>query len=178
MWVFRYFQWTLKAGIRNFKLNVKGSQYDCIKTGKSASDFVLDSTQHIVDSVNRAINYQVCSSFKETSSGKVKLTCCQMTKHNLVTEFNYECPKGKSFLFESDLLWLVIIYMICIFGEFYLMWLLLVLLSRTEFNLEYPEYYKLEESMMSPSTILLKVIWDENGRVISFIRSLVLVDVF
>ena len=178
MWVFRYFQWTLKAGIWNFKLNVKGSQYDCIKTGKSASDFVLDSTQHIVDSVNRAINYQVCSSFKETSSGKVKLTCCQMTKHNLVTEFNYECPKGKSFLFESDLLWLVIIYMICIFGAFYLMWLLLVLLSRTEFNLEYPEYYKLEESMMSPSTILLKVIWDENGRVTSFIRSLVLVGVF
>ena len=175
---FRYFQWTLKAGIRNFKLNVKGSQNDCIKTGKSATDFVLESTQQIVDSVNLAINYHVCSSFKETSSGKVNLTCCHMTKHNLATEFNCKCPKGKSFFFESDLLWLVIFYMALIFSSFYLMWLLLVFLSRTEFNLEYPEYHKLEESMMSPSTILIKVIWDENGRVVSFIRSLVLVGVF
>ena len=101
-----------------------------------------------------------------------------MTKQNLVTEFNYECPKGKSFLFESNLLWLAIFFMMGMFGLFYLMWLLLVFQSRTEFNLEYPEYYKLEESMMSPSTILVKVIWDENGRVVSFIRSLVLVGVF
>ena len=176
---FIYFPWTLKAGIRNFKLNVKGSQYDCIKMGKNASDFALESTQHIVDSLNLAINYHVCSSFKETSSGKVKQTCCQMTKQNLATEFNYECPKGSSFLFESNLLWFLIFFMMGMFGLFYLMSLLLILvfLSRTEFNLEYPEYYKLEESMMSPSTILLKVIWDENGRVVSFIRSLVLLGV-
>ena len=174
----RYFQWTLKAGIRNFKLNVKGSQNDCIKMGKDSADFVLESTQHIVDSVNLAINYQVCSSFKETSSGKVNRICCQMTKHNLTTEFNYKCPKESSFLFESDLPWLVIFYIIYIFGFFYLLWLLSVFQSRTDFNLEYPEYYKLEESMMSPSSILLKVIWDENGRVVSFIRSLVLVGVF
>ena len=177
-WEFQYFQWTLKAGIRNFKLNVKGSQNDCIKTGKNATDFVLESTQHIVDSLNLGINYQVCSSFKETSSRKVSLTYCQITKHNLATEFNCECPKGKSFLFESDLLWLVIILMIFIFGWFYFVSLLLVFVSRTEFDLKYPVYYKLEESMMSPSTILLKVIWDENGRVVSFIRSLVLAAVF
>ena len=61
---------------------------------------------------------------------------------------------------------------------FYMMWLLLVFVSRTEFDLKYPEYYKLEESMMSPSSILCRVIWDENGRVVSFIRSLVLVGVF
>ena len=174
---FRYFLWTLKAGIRNIKLNVKGSQNDCIKTGKNASDFVLESTQHIVDSVNLAINNHVCSSFKETSSEKVKLTCCQMTKHNLPTEFNYECPNGRSFFFESDLLWSVIIFMMTIFGWFVLTWLLSVFLTRTEFNLKYPEYYKLEESMMSPFHILLKVIWDENGRVVSVIRSLVLVGV-
>ena len=178
MWVFRYFQWTLKAGIRNFKLNVKGSQNDCIKTGKNATDFALESTQHIVNSVNFSINYEVCSSFKETSSGKVNLTCCQMKKPNLMTEFNYKCPKGKYFLFEIDLPGFVISYMIMYFGSFYSIWLLYVLLSRTEFNLKYPEYYKLEESMMSPSTILLKVIWDENGRVVSFIRSFVLVGVF
>ena len=174
---FRYLQWTLKAGIRNFKLNVKGSQYDCIRTGKNASDFVLESTQHIIDSVNLAINYHVCSSFKETLSGKVKQTCCQVTKSSLNSKFNYKCPKGSSFLFESNMLWMVIFYVMYLFAFFYVAWLLSVFQSRTEFNLEYPEYYKLEESMMSPSTILLKVIWDENGRVVSFIRILVLAGV-
>ena len=86
-WEFGYFQLTLKAGITNFKLNVKGSQYDCINTGKSASDFVLDSTQHIVDSVNLTKNCHVCSSLKNTLSEKVKQTCCQMTKSNLLHEY-------------------------------------------------------------------------------------------
>ena len=174
---FRFIQWTLKAGIRNFKLNVKGSQNDCIKKGKNATDFVLESTQHIVDSINLATNYQVCSSFKETSSGKVKGTCCQMTEPNLASKFNYKCPKGNSFLFGNDLLWSVMYTIMYLFACFYFMWLLLVFVSRTEFDLKYPEYYKLEESLMSPSSILLKVVWDGNGRVVSFIRSLVLVGV-
>ena len=175
---FRYFQWTLKAGIRNFKLNVKGSHNDCIKTGKNALDFVLESTQHIVDSVNLTINYHVCSFFKETLSGKVKQTCCQVTTSSLNSKFNYKCPKGSSFLFESNVPWTVIFYVMFLFALLYLAWLLSVFQSRTEFKLEYPEYHKLEESMMSPSTISFKVIWDENGRVVSFIRSLVLEGVF
>ena len=176
-WQFRIFPWTLKAGIRNLKLNVKESQNDCIKTGKNATYFVLESTQHIVDSINLVTNYQVCSSFKKTSSGKVKQTCCQMTKPNLATKFNYKCPKGNSFLFGSDLLWFVIFTIMYLFALFYFMWLSLVFLSRTEFDLKYPEYYKLEESMMSPFSILCKVIWDENGRVVSFIYSLILLGV-
>ena len=176
-WHFRYFPWTLKVGIGNFKLNVNGSQNDCTKTGKNASDFALESTQHIVDSINLATNYQVCSSFKETSSGKVKKTCCQMMKPYLATKFNYKCPKENSFLFGSDLLWRVIFLIMLLLALFYLIWLSLVFVSRTEFVLNYPEYYKLEESLMSPSSILLKVIWDENGLMVSFIRRLVLVGV-
>ena len=161
MWEFKYATWTLKAGIRNFKLNVKRSQNDCIKTGKSTLVFVFESTQHIVDSINLATNYQVCAFFKETSSGKVKNTC----------------PKGNSFLFRSNFPRAVIYLIMFYFVIFYLAWLSSVFLSRTEFDLKYPGYYKLEESMMSPSSILCKVIWDENGRVVSFIRSLVLVGV-
>ena len=168
---FRFFPWTLKAGIRNFKLNVKGSQNDCIKTGKNATDFVLESTQHIVDNINLATNYEVCSSFKETSFGKMNQTCCQMTKPNVAIKFNYKCPKGNSFLFGSDLPWNVIFTIMYLFISFYFMWLLLVFVSRTEFDLKYPEFYKLEESMMSPSSILLKVVWDGKCRVVSFIRS-------
>ena len=175
---FRLFQWTLKVGIGNFKLNVKGSQNDCIKTGKNATDFALESTQHIVDSINLATNYQVCSYFKETPSGKAKKTCCQMTKSSLATKFNYKCPKGNSFLFRSDVTWFYINLIMIVFSMFYVIWLLLVFLSRTEFDLKYPEYYKLEESNMSPSSILLKVVWDENGRVVSFIRFFVIVGVY
>ena len=171
--MFKFFPWTLKAGIRNFKLNVKGSQNDCTKTGRNTTRIALESTQHIVDSINLATNYQVCSSFKETSSVKVKKTCCQMTKSSLATKFNYKCPKGNSFLFGSDLPWNLIFIIMYLFASFYFMWLLLVLVSRSEFDLKYPEYYKLEESMISPCSILLKVFWDGNGRVVSFIRSLV-----
>ena len=172
---FRACQWTLKAGIRNFKLNVKGSQNDCIKKGKNATDFVLESTQHIVDSINLTTNNQVCSSFKDTSSGEVKQTCCQITKPNLATKFNYKCPRGNSFLFGNNSLENVIAIIMYLLTSFYFMWLSLVLVSRSEFDLKYPEYYKLEESMISPCSILLKVFWDENGLMVSFIRSLVLV---
>ena len=157
-------------------MNVKGNQNDCIKTADNAENFIVKNRKHIVDSINLT-NYQICSSFKETSSGKIDQTCCQMTKSSLATEFNYKCPKGNSFLFRSNLPWNVIFIIMYLLTSFYFMWLLLVLLSRTEFDLKYPEYYKLEESLMSPSSILLKVFWDGNGRVVSFIRCLVLVGV-
>ena len=175
--MFKFFPWTLKAGIRNFKLNVKGSQNDCTKTGRNTTRIALESTQHIVDSINLATNYQVCSSFKDTPSGKVTKTCCQMTKPNLATKFNFKCPKGNSFLFGSDLLWFVMSTIMYLFACFYFMWLLLVLLSRTEFDLKYPEFYKLEESIMSPFSIFLKVFWGGRGRVISSYWSLVLFNV-
>ena len=61
---------------------------------------------------------------------------------------------------------------------FYMIWLLLVFVSCTEFDLKYPGYYKLEESNMSPSSILRKVVWDENSRVVFFFRCFVIVGVF
>ena len=166
-----YVTWTLKAGIRNYKLNVKGSQNDCIKTGKNATDFVLESTQHIVDSINLATNYEVCSSFKENSSGKVNEICCQMTKLNLA--FKYGCSRGNLFLFKSSLPWQATVVFMYL-AYFYLLWLLLVFLARTEFD---SSYYKLEECTMSASFILPKIIWEENGPVVSLIRSLSLVSV-
>ena len=58
---------------------------------------------------------------------------------------------------------------------FYHTALLSAFLSRTLFNLEYPEYYKLKECTMSPSSIIFKIILEENGRAISLIRICVLV---
>ena len=178
IWYLRFVTFTLKAGIRNLKLNVKGSQKDCIKTVKGASTFSLESAQHIVDSINLTTNYQVCFSYKETLSRKVITDCCDIMKPNLATKLNYNCIQGTSFIFGSGLPWSVIGAFMVLFSFFYVLWLLLVLLGRTEFDLKYPKFYKLEESIMSPSSILCKVFWDENGRLVSFIRSLVLVGVF
>ena len=177
-WQFRFVTWTLRAGIKSFKLNVKGSQNDCVERGKNATDFVLSSTQHIVDSINMAPNYQVCSSFKETSSGKIDRTCCPITKPSLATKFDYKCSKGSSFIFKSDLAWVVIYIIMFYFSHFYLTWLLLVFLSRTGFDLKYPKYYELGKSSMSPFYIFRKIVWEKNGRVVSVIRSFVLVGVF
>jgi hypothetical protein len=171
-----YETWTLNAGIRNFKLHFKKNQTECIKRKENVTNFALENTQNIIRSINLATNYEVCSSYKETSSGEVKRTCCQITKSNS-TKFNDGCSEPKSFLYGSSVPWFVILVMMVFFSLFYFMWLLVVLLSRTEFHIKYPKYYKLKESRMSPSFILFKIIWDENVRVASFIRSCVLIGV-
>ena len=175
-WLFTFVTWTLNAGIRNFELHFKENQSECIKRKENVTNFALENTQIIIRSINLATNYEVCSSYKETSSGEVKRRCCQITKSNS-TKFNDGCYEPKSFLYGSSVPWIVIFVMMFIFSYYYLVWLVIVLLSRTEFHLKYPKYYKLEESRMSPSFILLKIIWDENIRVASFFRSCVLTGV-
>ena len=166
---FRYFPWTLNAGIRNFELHFKENQNECIKRKRNVDNFALENTQNIIRSINLATNYEVCSSYKENSSGEVKRTCCQITKSNS-TKFNDGCSEPKSFLHGSSVPWNVIYAMKWVFFRFYFLWLLIVFMSRTEFDLKYPKYYKLEESRMSPSFILFKIIWEENRRVVSFCR--------
>ena len=173
---FRFSTWTLNAGIRNFKLHVNESQNDCIERHKNVTDFAFEIMQNIVRRVNLASNYEVWYSFKETSSGKVQKICCQITKHNL-PKCNHGCSKGNSFLYASEAPWVVIIFMMILFALLYLTWLLHVVLSRTEFDLEYPKYYKLEESRMSPSFTLFKITFEDYGRVVSFFRSCALVGV-
>ena len=173
-WLFTFFPWTLNAGIRNFELHFKENQNDCIKRGKNLHNFILENAQNIIRSINPATKYEVCFSYKETSPGKVKRTCCQITKSKS-TKFIDGCSEPKSFLYGSRVPWIVIGKMMIFFAWFYLMWLLTVLLSHTEFDLKYPKYYRREESRMSPSFILFKFIWEENGRVASFIRSCVLI---
>ena len=91
---------------------------------------------------------------------------------------DYGCSKLASFLYASSVPWIVVTFLMNVFVNFYLMWLLYVFLSHTKFDLNHPKYYKLEESRMSLSFILLKIIWEENGRVVSFIRSCVFTVVF
>ena len=120
-WLFRYVTWTLNAGIRNIKLHFKENRNYCIKREKKLHHFAFENTQNIIRSINLATNYEVCSSYKETSSGEVKRTCCQITKSNS-TKFNDGCSEPKSFLYGSSGLWNVIFAVMVLFSLFYLMW--------------------------------------------------------
>ena len=174
---FSFFTWTLNVGIRNFKLHVNKSQNDCIERQKNVTYFAFENMQKMVRRVNLATNDEVWYSFKETSSGEIRQFCCQITKHNFL-KCNYECSKGNSFLYASSGLWSIISFMMGLLLWYGFTWLLFVSLSRTEFDLKYPKYYKLEESRMSPFSILFKIAWEEYGGRASFIRSCVLVVFF
>ena len=152
------FTWTLKAGIRNFTLNVDGSQNDCIKTRKNVSDFVREITQQIVDSVKLETNDEVWSSFKDTSTNE---TSCLITKPNLGSELSRRCLNGESYIFGNPTICHVLHGIVCVVVLLHLKALLLAFLSRSEFELNNPKYYKLEESTMSPSSILFKLFWKE-----------------
>ena len=93
-WGFRSFPWTLNAGIRNFELHFKENQSECIKRKENVTNLALENTQNIIRSINLATKYEVCSSYKETSLGKVKRTCCQITKSNSM-KFNDGCSEPK-----------------------------------------------------------------------------------
>ena len=164
--------WTLKAGVRYFKLNVEESHNNCVDRWKSVADFALENMQIIVRSINLPTNYEVWYSFKEIPSGEKRKFCCQITNYNLSQCSDELCSEKNSFLY-SDVAQAATI--VVVFGSFCLLcgftWLLFVFLSHTEFNLKYPKYYKLEESLMSPFSILLKTVWEEYGGKISFIRS-------
>ena len=169
---FHFVTWTLNAGVRYFKLNVEENRNNCADRWKSVTDFAFENMQIIVRSINLPTNYEVWYSFKEIPSGEKRHFCCQITNYNFSKCSDELCSEKNSFLY-SDVPQTATL--VVVFGSFCLLcgftWLLFVFLSHTEFNLKYPKYYKLEESLMSPFSILLKTVWEEYGGKISFIRS-------
>ncbi|CAB4025685.1 Hypothetical predicted protein [Paramuricea clavata] len=154
------FPWTLNAGVRNIKLHFKENQNECIKREENATDFALENTQNIIRSINLETNHEVCSSYKGTSSGEVKRTCCQITKSNS-TKFNDGCSEPKSFLHRSSVLWDVISVVLFVFAWFYLLWLLFVFLSCTEFDLSY--WKTMEEKYCVLKRLIYEACRDKQG---------------
>ena len=166
--LFNYVTWTLKAGTRNFKVHVNRSPIYCTRWS-----LAFKSTQSIVNRLKMATNYEVCT-FRSTISLAFQYRfCCPITTPYLSLNGCY--PEDNPPVFGSEIAWVVIYVMMCLLVFFYLVWLLSVSFSRTLFNLKYPEYYKLQESTMSPSSILFKITFEENGRAISLIRTSVLI---
>ena len=166
--LYKYVTWTLTAGIRNVKVHVNRSPIYCTRWS-----LAFKSTQTIVNRLKMATNYEVCT-FRSTISLAFQYRfCCPITTPYLSLNGCY--PEDNAPVFGSKIAWVVIYVMMCLLVFFYLVWLLSVFLSRTLFNLKYPEYYKLQESTMSPSSILFKITFEENGRAISLIRTSVLI---
>ena len=165
-----YVAWTLKAGIRNFKVHVSGSPIYCTKWS-----LAFKSTQNIVNRLKMATNYEVCISYFEIYFTFLPRICCPITTPYLPLKLSVCYLKENQPVFGSEILWAVIYVIIALFVYFYLMWLLSAFRSRTLFNLKYPEYCKLAESTMSPSSVVFKITFEENGRTISLIRTSVLI---
>ena len=165
-----YVAWTLKAGIRNFKVHVSGSPIYCTRWS-----LAFKSTQNIVSRLKKATNYEVCISYFEIYFTFLPRICCPITTPYLPLKLSVCYLKENQPVFGSEILWVVIYVMMALFVYFYLMWLLSAFLSRALFNLKYPEYCKLQESTMSPSSVVFKITFEENGRAISLIRSSILI---
>ena len=153
---FQYVTWSLKVGIRNIKLNVKWNPKDCIKIGKIMSDFALNSAQHIVDSVNVATNYEICSSFKHDSFTPFLFNeVYPSSKYRFATKFNSECST-QNLLTRSNV-WLDVLYPILImmlFPSAYFLvqlWLWLNVGKGPSYLKNSKYYYTLDESALSPS---------------------------
>ncbi|CAB4007068.1 exportin-7 [Paramuricea clavata] len=168
---YSYFPWTLNAGRKNIKLHINESHKECIE--RKNSDHVAGNIlKQIVFSMKQPANYEICYLERKNISEKVRRICCQITKPNF-KKLNYKCLERNSFLHKTGFPRIVTIVMFVVF-PLYFIWLLSFLLKYTVFNLEYSEYCKLEETTISPSSIALKIIWDDKGRLISFIRKSIL----
>jgi hypothetical protein len=155
--------WTLNAGRKNFNLHVKENPKEC---KRDLYDFITANIlKKIVLREKNPTNYEICY--------RNRRMCCRITEPDL-TNFTYECVEIDSFLHKSSFLWILTTLMIGLF-PIYLVRLLYMLLSYSVFDQNYPQYHKLQESTMSPSSIFLKIIWKEQGGIACFFRRLLLI---
>ena len=85
--------------------------------------------------------------------------CCRITNTDL-TNFQHVCLERNPFL-QGFLVLLTILTIISL--PFYYSRLLRKLLSRSFFQIIHPQYYKLQESTLSLTDLLLRIVWDEQG---------------
>jgi hypothetical protein len=154
---------TLNAGRENVELRIHESPKDCIKTKRlNIHEFVVRSIfERIVSNMKQPTNYKICYSFPRRRNLRDSFT--RLCKPDDFTKLNW----------HDDYL-LVATYILFFLFPICFSWLLFSLLSYSLFELKHPEYYKLEDNLMSPSSILLKIIWEEKGWVISFFRRLII----
>ena len=148
--------WTLNAGRKSFELRIYESPKDCIKR-LNIHDVASKTYKRIVSKMKRPTTYKICYTFPMHSPRDTR-----------------RCKPDAFTKLDWDGALLLVTYAMFILFPIYFSWLLFSLFSRTLFDVEYPKYLKLEESPMSPTSIFLKIFWEENPEgnccTISFIR--------
>ena len=159
---------TLNAGRENLNVHFKNvSLTNCTKQHVAAS-----MLEQIVLINKKPSSYEIC--YAERRVEETDRMCCRITDTDL-TNFKYECSKKDSFLQRSTFTWILTILMIYTLP--FLFWVLLLKLLLYSFNKIYcHQYYKLEESTMSPIRFLVKMVWEEQDFILlTFIRKCVII---
>ena len=92
---------------------------------------------------------------------KYRWICCRITNTDL-TNFQHVCLERNPFL-QGFLALLTILTIISL--PLYFARLLRMLLSNSLFKIIHPEYYTLHESTMSLTSLLVRIVWDEQGSI-------------
>ena len=148
-----FITWTLNAGRKSVELRIRESPRDCNKR-LDVHEVASSIFKRIVNKMKEPTNYKICYTFPHRHSPYNTRRC----KPDDFTKLDW----------DSSLM--VVTYTMFILFPLYFSWLLFSLLSYAMFDIKYPKYSKLEESPMSPTSVLLKLFWKEKGCVISFFR--------
>ena len=167
---YHYNTWTLSAGRKRFNLHAKKNPNGC--QGDIYDLVPVETLKQIALKIQNPEDYEMCYSELDTIQTPRRL-CCRITNPNS-TNFKYECPEIDSLLYNSILFWILTIPMVGLI-PIYFVRLLNVLFSYTVFKLTHSQYYKLQESTMSISSIFLRIFWKEQGCVASHLRRFVLI---
>ena len=151
-----FITWTLNAGRKSVELRVRESPRDCNKR-LNVDDVASTIFKRIVNKMKEPTSYKICYTFPHQHNPYIARRC----KPDDFTKLDW----------DGSLL--VVTCTMFILFPIYFSWLLFSLLSHTMFDIKYPKYSKLEESPMSPTSVLLKLFWKEKGCVISFFRRFV-----
>ena len=159
---------TLNAGRENLNVHFKNvSLTNCTKQHVAAS-----MLEQIVLRNKNPRNYEIC--YAERRVKQTDRMCCRITDTDS-TNFKYECSKKDSFLQKSAFSLILTILMIGTLP--FLFWILLPLLLWYSLGkIYYDQYYKLEESTMSPIRFFVKMVWKEQDLIpATFIRKCVII---
>ena len=165
-----YNTWTSSAGRKSCNLHAKESPNGC--QGDIYDLVAVETLKQIAQKIENPKDYEMCYSELDTIE-KPRRMCCRVTNPDS-TNFKYECPEIDSLIYNSILFWILTIPMVGLI-PIYFVRLLNVLFSYTVFKITHSQYYKLQESTMSISSIFLRIFWKEQGCVASYLRRFVLI---
>ena len=150
--------WTLTVGRETVELRIHESPAHCAENEhEKVYAFRTKSVfEKLASRMKESTNYRICYTFPNRSDRPLN----GIDRICMPDDFSTKLDRHDA---------LVLAALLVLFSV-YFSWLLFFLLSCSLFDLQYPKYYRLEDSLMSPSFVLIKLFWEEKGRVVSFYR--------